>query len=120
MFTSNEIDKAIAHLNYPVLQWAITSVTRRMTEVSMLSTDAENRVRTILANLDALETDKLTKRTLAGVKKLPNCGVSETEYFQGGIRADLQSEFKYWQNELAIVISLPIWNQQPQSRVLRS
>jgi hypothetical protein len=120
MFTNNEIDKAIAHLNYPVLDWAITTVTRRMFEVSVLSVDAENRVRTILANLDTLQTDKLTKRTLAGVKKVPSCGVAEAEYFQGGIRADLQSEFKYWQSELAIAISLSVWNGQNQSRVLRS
>jgi hypothetical protein len=120
MFTNNEIDKAIAHLNYPVLDWAITTVTRRMFEVSMLSAEAEARVRTILANLDTLETDKLTKRNLAGVKKLPNCGVSEAEYFQGGVRADLQSEYRYWQNELAIATSLQIWNQPRTNQIIRS
>jgi hypothetical protein len=120
MFTNLEIDKAIAHLNYPVLPWAITVVFRRMQEVSMLSPEAETRVRTILANLDTLETDKLTKRSLAGVKKIPNCGISEAEYFQGGVRADLQSEYLYWQNELAIATSLVIWNKERTNQTIRS
>jgi hypothetical protein len=122
MFTNNEIDFVLGHLNYPVLSWSITTVTARLSELSNLSLSAENRVREIINTLNTIQTERNNLRLQVGVREdgTSLAATAGTSYFQGGIRSDLNAEYKYWQNQLAIATSLNVWNDVVCSCVVRS
>jgi hypothetical protein len=122
MLTPAQIDKIISHLNYPVLEWSIQFITVRLTEVTTLSSSAEIRILEILTQLDLIETERNTLRSQAGIREDGTnlAATSGTLYFQGGIRNDLNAEYKYWQTSLAIATSLNVWNDALGNRVVRS
>lgn len=122
MLTPTQIDKIISHLNYPVLEWSIQFITVRLTEVTTLSPSAEIRILGILTQLDLIQTERNTLRSQVGVRNAGTnlAATAGTLYFQGGIRSDLNAEYKYWQARLAIATSLNIWNNQSTNRVIHA
>lgn len=122
MLTPAQIDKIISHLNYPVLEWTIQFINVRLAEVTTLSASAEIRILGILTQLDLIETQRNSLRSQVGIRQSGTnlAATVGNVYYQGGIRIDLNAEYKYWQDKLAIATSLNVWNDESSNRVVRS
>lgn len=104
-FTQSQIDKAIAHLNYPVLQWTTTLFFDRMNDVSRLSSASEVRVIAILTTLDMIETAMNTySQTSSGVQ----VSLDRTVYYRSSALPELKSQYKYWVFKLSTALSISI------------
>lgn len=86
-----------------------------MNEVSSISSAAENRIITILDNLDSVEAARLAY-TLAssGVQVLPG----GTVYYRAAKLSELNRELSVWRTELSIILSVPIWHSSSTSVIL--
>jgi hypothetical protein len=115
-FTAAQIDKAIAFLDYPVLQWSVTLFTTNMNAISSLSSDSETRVIAILTTLEAIETQLSTYRAASAGVQVKTDG---TVYFRAAAIAELNSQYQYWRMKLSTALSISI-NCYAQSIVLRN
>lgn len=115
MVSDSDVDRAIEHLGYPVVEWAFALFRSRMNEVSSISAASETRIIAVLDNLDSIVQARLTYiLASSGVQVLPG----GTVYYRAAKVSELNAELFYWRGELGSLLSLAVVLSSSSSRRL--
>jgi len=116
MVSDSDVDRAVEHLGYPVLEWSFTLIRSRMNSISTISSASETRMITILDNCDSVQAARLAYiLASAGTQVLPG----GTVYYRSAKLAELNRELFYWRSELSSLLSVSIL-AAPSPFVLRT
>jgi hypothetical protein len=112
MVSDSDVDRAIEHLGYPVLDWSFTLIRSRMNSILTISSASETRLIAVLDNCDSVQAARLAYiLASSGVQVLPG----GTVYYRSAKLAELNRELSYWRNELSTLLSVPILPTLPSS-----
>jgi hypothetical protein len=105
MISDLDVDRAVGHMGYPLLEWSFTLFRSRMNELSSISASSATRLTTVLDNLDALQQARTTYILAASGTQVLAGGIV---YYRSAKVAELNVEINYWRNKLSLLLSVAV------------